>query len=337
MNIYVLLPVNNTNFQYPFKMKSAATVAKKPFANLSMEQVRKDMAAAEKAGRSPFAIDFAEATRSSGDDSVTYYNLYWLTAEGKMVIPIIEFKYNFICATKPLEDRKSMKVKKPQLIIMKRKVRDGMDDRDIKKVDTDAETYATLLKLSKEAESYINKCIDDGKMEEHKMGVSSNAQYDLSRSTKKSNSDAKMDDPIIRYEFKVSGKVMTEFFDDDEKNYNPTTKRFDYTDKSKNNSVTDDNIHTFFTAESYCRVQLAYSVSMSQFGYSAKAFVKRVYYRTNNRPRNLQSIEATDDDREEFEEYKRMKAEMAKLKVSNASLDDDINSALGYDFDDSHE
>lgn len=298
-------------------MKSTTPVTKKPYANLSMEQVRKDLDTADKAGRSVFHIDFNEPARESGDGAVTYRNVYWVTSDNKTVIPIVEFKYNFICATKPLETRKISKVKKAQLSITKRKPRDGMDDKDIKKLSADEETFTTLLKIDRAAVQYIKDCIDDDKLED---GIPrTNAQYSLSKKTLKDNKDAKMDDPFIRYEFKIGDKMATEFYDDNEKNYNPAAKRFEYTEAAKKNDITNENIHTAFTSESFVRTQLAFSMNSSQYGQAIKAFVKRVYYRTNIKPQNLQSIEATDDDVEDYEEYKRMKESLAALSITQAN------------------
>lgn len=319
-------------------MKSATTVTKKPFATLSMEQVRKDLESAKNAGRSVFFMDFNEPARESGDGAVTYRNVYWITSDNKTVIPIVEFKYNFICGTKPLETRKISKVKKAQLAITKRKPRDSMDDKELKKLSADEETFDTLLKVDKAAIQYLKDCIEKGNLDED--SLHSNAQYSLSKKTLKENKEAKMEEPFIRYEFKIGEKVATEFFDDNEKNYNATTKRFEYTENAKNTNVTNENIHTLFTPESFVRAQLAFNMSQSQYGLTLKSFVKRVYYRTNIKPQNLQSIEATDDDIEDFEEYKRLRESMAAMALkskpvntnTNAS-DGDVDAFLGDDDD----
>lgn len=327
-------------------MKSATTVvSKKPYANLSMEQVRKDLETAKTANRSIFHIDFNEPARESSDGAVSYRNIYWVTADNKIVIPIVEFKYNFICATKPLETRKVSKVKVPQLAITKRKPRDGMDDKDIKKMSADEETFNTLLNIDRAAIQYIKDCVNEGKFDvEHPM-PRTNAQYALSKKTAKENSNAKIDEPFIRYEFKMSEKIATEFYDDNEKNYNAATKRFEYTDTAKKTNITNDNIHEMFTSESYVRVQLAFGMNTSQYGQSLKAFVKRVYYRTNIKPQRLQSVEATDEDLEDLEEYRRMKASLAALSINSDSSsissatkkastsNDDIDSILDDDDD----
>lgn len=249
----------------------------------SASEILADIAAAQSKGTSPILIK-VEKDRKSKDGSVSYYDIKWMTADGKEQKLMIKLNDLRVCKVLPKENREG-KSPKAQLTLSK-----SWQDNAVSK-----EGYEVLRKIDTLMRNTIKDLISAGKLVEDK--VHTNGQFTTSRKSK--NPNVKLDDPIFRYEFKFGQRLdylNTKFFNKKKFKLDPKTRSISF----EIEPVTDDNIHTFITSGSRADTVFVWdSINVSNFGISAKGGVSRIVVDTAAESAEM-VMQLTE---EEYEEY----------------------------------